>query len=795
MKLLFLSVFILLSINLYSQTDSVVIFKNTIPDNGDLGSSPYFFVKSMSPSEDKFPLIATYVDVNIAGVIAEVVVKQIYVNDGKNTLEAVYIFPGSAQSAVYAMTMQIGKQILVAKIKEKEEAKKDYEKAKSEGKTATLLEQNKPNVFQMSVANILPKDSIIVELKYTELLTSTNGVYEFRYPQVVAPRYSETSEEWQKIAESQLKEGTGNYFVDFAYDVKFDLNININAGMPISDISSSSHKIITKINKNESTVKLDNSEKKVTMKDFVLDYSLRGNEVKSGLLVYETKDENYFTLLVQPPKKAENSQIPPREYVFIVDVSGSMQGYPISVSKTILDTLIGSLRQDDIFNVMVFSYGNSILAPTSLNANSENIEKAKTFLNASYQYGGSTQLLEAMTNALNMKPNQNYSRTFVIITDGEVTCESEAFKLIRDNLHEANLFAIGIGTTINDYIINGLAYSGMGEPFLIESQAKATEVGKKFIEMVENPVFTNIELKYQGLEVYDVEPKAIPDVFSDRPIVIYGKYKNNNSGTITVNGLSGNTNIEQKFNIADAKSDNNTALKYIWARNRIKYLDDYEVYYNELTAEQRKKETTELGLKYGLLTKYTSFIAVDSLARTQANCIDDPKSGLNNGIVEKEEEQQLLNAKSAHGIYYKYTEKIELATSDDFADASNATADIVVEVEEEASPVVEQVFESFQIEEQPSYPGGDVELKNFIATNLIYPELAKENDIQGTVYIRFQITRTGEIGEVLVLRSVDPLLDAEAIRLVKSLPKWAPGHQNGNAVNVWFVIPIKFVLE
>jgi Ca-activated chloride channel family protein len=405
---------------------------------------------------------------------------------------------------------------------------------------------------------------------------------------------------------------------------------------------------------------------------------------------------------------------------------------------------------------------------------------------------------------LDLKPNGNYSRTFIILTDGEVTCESEAFKLVRDNLAEANLFAIGIGSSINDYIIKGLAYSGMGEPYFIESQAEANEVGEKFIKTVSNPVLTNIEIISEDVEIYDIEPKNVPDVFSNRPIIIYGKYKNSNIGNITIKGISGNENYEQKFYLLDNKSEKNIALKYLWARNRIKYLADYEDYYNELTNVEKITEVTEIGLKYGLLTKYTSFIAIDSLVRESQGCIENTESGLEQGLADNE----TFNNTNTGSVRFTIpnvvdtltTYDMELATVDYLSDAAylSQTETFSEEVEvfgTEEEVIIEQVFECFQISEQPAFAGGDVALQQYISENLQYPKDAWENDIQGTVYIRFEVKASGEIGQIQVLRSVDPSLDAEAVRIIKSLPKFSPGKQNGYTVSVWFVIPIKFNLE
>jgi len=625
MKKIYLLVVFFAFINMqaFSQTDSLPKidtvpvtknYKHTVPNNPN-GDSPYFFVKSDNPETDKFPLRATYVDVNIAGVIADIVVKQVYINESPNTLEAIYIFPSSTNAAVYGMNMIIGNRILIAKIEEKKQARIQYEEAKQQGKTATLLEQNRPNVFQMNVANILPGDTITVELKYTELLVPKFGVYEFMYPSVVAPRYSETNEDWVQKAKKQAETGL---------NIDFDINVNINAGMPIQKVESTFHKVKTDLSKqNFANIRLDESEKKLSKSDYILKYSLRGNEVQSGLLLYEHGDENFFLLMMQPPESPKLEQIPPREYIFIVDVSGSMSGFPLDVSKTMLRQLISSLRPTDKFNVQLFETSSKFWHQESVNASKENIDKAINYI-TSTRGGGGTRLGQALDVAFDMKKTADYSRNFIILTDGNISVEKEAFQLIKDKKGEANLFAVGIGGYLNRYCIEGMAYSSMTEPYFISNQQEADSVGKNFLNFIDKPVLTNIETKFDNFDVYDMEPVSIPDVFAERPIIVFGKYKGNPTGNITISGLSGNKPYSQTFDVSKANKDNNQAIRYLWARSRIKYLSDYanyyesgNSYYSQKTAPTAENITkiTNLGLKYNLLTEYTSFIAIDSLIR------------------------------------------------------------------------------------------------------------------------------------------------------------------------------------
>jgi len=578
--------------------------------------SPYFFIQSESADVEQFPLLSTMSDVNIVGVIADVRVTQTYKNDGQTAIEATYVFPGSTRAAVYGMKMTIGERVIEAQIKEKQQARQEYQQAKEEGKTASLLEQERPNVFQMSVANILPGDKIIVELRYTELLIPTDGVYEFVYPTVVGPRYSnqkasaaKDKDKW--VANPYLSEGTPPPYT-------FNINIRIAAGVPIKDMISSSHKTDTRYeDKSSAIIRLDDSEKAGGgNRDFVLKYRLTGGKIESGLLLYSGKDEKFFLLMVQPPKQVKPEVIPPREYIFIVDVSGSMNGFPLQISKTLIENLLSNLNQTDMFNVLLFSGGSTVMANTSVPATSQNIQTAINLI-GSQRGGGGTELLPALTRALNLPQTEGVSRTIVIATDGYVAVEAQVFDLIRSNLNNANMFAFGIGSSVNRFIIEGMAHVGVGEPFVITHPNEAAVKAEKFRQYIQSPVLTDIKLEVKDFETYDTEPISIPDVLPERPVIVFGKWKGEAKGEIHVRGVSGLGPYTQTFKVSDVKpSESNAALRYLWARKRIEILEDY----NSLGANsERQKEILTLGLTYNLLTEYTSFIGVDQVVRRQAN--------------------------------------------------------------------------------------------------------------------------------------------------------------------------------
>ncbi len=576
-------------------------------EGDDRTLSPYFFVQG-ADGTDAMPLVSTSTDVKIAGVIADIKITQIYKNDGKLPLEALYVFPGSTQAAVYGLTMSIGDRKIKAKIKEKEKARAEYNKAVKEGKRVSLLEQSRPNVFQMNLANIMPGDVIKVELSYTELIIPTDGVYEVVCPTVVGPRYSEAAAE-DASAEDKFVE-TPYTSAGEVPTYQFNLRTFISTGIPVQSITCPTHKIKTKYKGlNKAYVSLDASEKNGGNRDFVLQYQLKGKKIESGLMLYEGKNENFFLMMLQPPKRVKPEQIPPREYIFIVDVSGSMRGFPLEVSKKLLRDLVIGLRPTDKFNVLFFAGASGAISDTSLAANEANITWATEQM-SKYRGGGGTRLLPALKNAMKLPRSKALSRTVVIVTDGYVSVEKQAFDLINQNLNNTNFFTFGIGSSVNRYLIEGMASVGQGEPFFVLDHGSAPQHAEKFRKYIESPVLTQIKIDYPGFEAYDIEPLSTPDLFANRPIIVYGKYKGKPSGKVKVTGFSGMNPYSAVVKVEKSMLDSkNSALPYLWARKKIQQMDDYKSVYND---PNYKNVITQLGLDYNLLTQYTSFIAVDS---------------------------------------------------------------------------------------------------------------------------------------------------------------------------------------
>ena len=476
----------------------------------------------------------------------------------------------------------------------------------------------------MSIANVMPGDEIAVDLRYSETIVPTDGVYRFVFPTVVGPRYngapgreSHQPEAW--IAQPTLRAGV-------PAKAAFGMSVEVSAPVPLQELRSPTHRLNVAEAANAASGRVLRRSVEHADRDVVLEYRLAGREIASGALLHEGPEESFFLAMIEPPARVPNADIVPREYVFVLDVSGSMHGFPIETAKSLLRGLVANLRPTDTFNIIPFAGGHSKLAPQSLPATKENVDAALRFINAQ-RGSGSTELLAALRAALAMPSESDRARSFVVITDGYVSIEKEAMDLVRANLGSANVFAFGIGSSVNRHLIEGLARAGRGESFVVLNAGAAAVEADRFRAYIEAPVLTRIRVAFRGFDAYDVDPPQVPDLFAQRPIVLTGKFRGAPAGSIEIDGVTATGAFHRSIDVAAAGAGRRQApaLATLWARSRIATLGDYQKLVNDSAAAH---EITALGLKYGLLTDYTSFIAVDHVVRNptgQQTSVDQPQ--------------------------------------------------------------------------------------------------------------------------------------------------------------------------
>lgn len=334
-------------------------------------------------------------------------------------------------------------------------------------------------------------------------------------------------------------------------------------------------------------------------------------------MIDEWNGEKFFLLTVQPPARVTPALVPPRDYVFVMDVSGSMWGFPLDVSTRLLEELLVSLHEADTFNVQLFSGSSRMLFDGPVAATPENIAAALALFEAGRKYGdygGATELLPALERVLSLPARPGVSRSIVVVTDGYVDVEAEAYALVRARLGEANLFAFGIGAAVNRELIERLARAGRSEPAVVDGKDRAAAAAAKFRRMIEAPVLTHVRTAFEGFSTGELIPAAQPDVLAQRPVMMVGKWHGAATGKVRLSGLTGAGAWNAEIDVADAvRLDGSGALAHLWARERLTGLEDLHAIRFE--ADRQKAEIVRLGLKYNLLTRFTSFVAVDTTPR------------------------------------------------------------------------------------------------------------------------------------------------------------------------------------
>lgn len=576
-------------------------------------SAPYFQTlgKNDESSRESLPLKSSAANVSIEGTIARVHLTQRYTNIGSIPLEAIYVFPASTRAAVHGMTLTTGGRVIAARVKESATAKAEYVTAKAEQKTAALLEEKRPNVFQMSVANLLPGDDIDVEIEWTETIPAVDSTYEFVFPTVVGPRYTGGSsaakgETW--TANPHLDSNTKN-------PCTFKLDVTLNTTLPLAEVTCPSHPVAVNFRaKDRAMVKIDSKPgEEAANRDFILRWKLGNNQVDAGLMLHRGKSTHHFLLQVAPPPRVSLEQIPPRDYILVLDVSGSMAGFPLDTAKDLLKKLVNGLRSDDTFNVVRFASDSGTLSESPLVANPTNVALALQFIDSQTSRGG-TELEAALRSALALPGGENRSRSILLVTDGFVSADVETADLVRSNIGKANLFTFGIGSSVNRELLESVARAGGGEPVVVTTAAEVATAAKSFLELVSNPVLAKVQITAEGVTLGGLEPDPHPDVFAARPLIVTGTWTGEPQGRIIVRGIGGNgTPFEKSIDLAETAKANgldHPALPILWARERVRHL---------AAGAERNAETireiTSLGLSYSLLTPYTSFLAVDETPR------------------------------------------------------------------------------------------------------------------------------------------------------------------------------------
>ncbi|GEM_PF-428407 len=566
------------------------------------------------------PLTHTEVNAEISGMIAYVEVQQTFHNPYNERIEAVYVFPLPNMAAVNEMIMKVGDRLIYSEVHERDKAQQIYIEAREAGQHASLLEQERPNIFTQSVANIMPGEDIVIVIRYVQDLPYKDGQYEFVFPTVVGPRYIPGEA-------IDIQSGTGwspdtsavpdasritPPVIPPTFRSGHDINItlNINGGLPIQSYTVPTHMTYDeRISKTHVRITLASNDR-IPNKDFIVRYTVNDSKPNAAFISYKEENaaDGYFMLMLQPQLKIKTRDIRPKEMIFVVDCSGSMSGEPMAKAKAAMRRAINNLNPNDTFQIIKFSDAANGFAPAPVANTAQNIMNARRFINEMHGTGG-TQMIEGIKAALDYPHDENRLRIVLFMTDGYIGDERQIFAAIKKKIGDTRLFSFGVGSSVNRYLLDNMAKTGRGDVFYCTLNEETKPQINRFYDRVRNPVLTDIAIQWNGLKVYDTIPKYIPDLFSSTPLQICGRYSKPGNTTITITGMAGTTPFVKKMHITlPKKAPENKVISLLWARKRIAEI--MSSMYSE-GSDKEKSEIISLAKTYHLMSKYTSMVAVE----------------------------------------------------------------------------------------------------------------------------------------------------------------------------------------
>lgn len=536
------------------------------------------------------------VDLRVTGVILRAHVTQTFVNPTKRCVEGIYVFPLPENSAVDTLRMMIGTRVIEGEIHEREEAKAIYEEAKTEGRKASLVEQQRPNMFTTSVASVLPGETVKIEIEYQQVVRYDNGRFSLRFPTVVAPRYNPASTTTGTADADGATVRTGG-------DNHVKIHVSIDAGLPIVAVGASSDMLkTTPVYGGPVEVTLAD-EQVPADHDFVLEWHPQiGGMPQSTVFTETVNGETYALFMVIPPVESVTPVRVPRETIFIIDSSGSMAGTSMEQAKQALRLALDSLQPSDTFNIVDFDSSARRLFPESRPADAAAIDAARTFVGGIEADGG-TEMMSALQSAFETPESQGRVRQVIFMTDGQVGNERELFDFITAHLGNSRLFTVGIGSAPNSHFMSGAARMGRGTFTYIADVNEVQDRMNRLFLKLENPVLTDVALSLPaGAEAW---PSKVPDLYAGEPLVITAKLPQ--SGRVSLQGKIGSTAWSDHVDVKSQQGDG--GISKLWTRHKIEALMDS---LSEGADEDVvKHDVIDLALANHLVSQYTSLVAVD----------------------------------------------------------------------------------------------------------------------------------------------------------------------------------------
>lgn len=570
------------------------------------------------------PLAHTEVDATVTGFVAAVDVRQTFENPFDTKIEAIYRFPLPQNAAVHEFVMQIGERRIRGLIREREEAERTYLHARAQGFTASLLTQERPNVFTQAVANIEPGKSIDVDIRYLHTIGQLDGWFEFRFPMVVAPRYNPPGSTDGIAAVERGGTGSTLQATEVEYLAPHErsghdigLRVRLETGLEPEEIHSPSHAVrIEAVGEGTAVAALRESDS-IPNRDFVLRWRLGGDEVRATMLTSHRGDDGYFAMLVLPPTDLGSLPRRPIELTFVLDRSGSMSGDSISVARRAIRRCLGELTERDTFNLVSFSTSADRFEGEAVAADERNLARALRWLDRVEADGG-TEMIQAVKAAFPKRaPDSERVRCVAFLTDGHVGNEAEVLELLSERLHGARVFSFAVGSASNQFLAERMARLGQGAVAFLGQGDDPDDVMRLFLSRVTRPALEDVSIDWGGAAVSEVFPAEMPDLYAGRPVVVTGRY----TGSMADVALSGSVAGEARRVPLDAHVDNSAhpGIPTVWARRKVASVVDAALVSGATDTASFRRQVQELALEHGLLSDFTAFVAVDSSRPTEGD--------------------------------------------------------------------------------------------------------------------------------------------------------------------------------
>jgi Ca-activated chloride channel family protein len=555
------------------------------------------------------PLEHTDVKADVSGFVARVTVTQRFGNPFSEPIEAIYTFPLSERGAVDAMTMRTGEREIRGEIHTREEARKIYDEAKRAGKLTSLLDQERPNIFTQSLANVMPGAKVEIVISYVEPLQFANGTFEFAFPTVVGPRFIPPTgvPDADRVSPPVTPEGTRA-----GHDIA--IAVDVDAGVPILGVESKLHAIdVERPDATHARVRL-RSANEIPNRDFVLRYAVAGDEVQSGYLAHKAPGgDGYVTFVLLPPKRVTAETAAPKEMIFVIDRSGSQSGLPLAKAKETMHWILDHMNPHDTFQVVDFGSTANVLFPKPERASGDMKRRARAYIDALEANGG-TMMADAVQKVCAMPADDHRLRVVTFMTDGYVGNDYEVLGLVKQLRGTSRWFPFGTGNGVNRFLIDGMARLGGGEADYVLLNEDGEKVARTFYEKIASPVLTDVQVDFEGLDVVDVFPREQSDVWAERPLVVHARYRQPGRGRVLLRGFQQGRPYEQALAVTlpDVEPAHD-AIASMWARAKVEALsnEDLQALQTGNFPDVLKRQIVDVALAHRLVTSFTSFVAVE----------------------------------------------------------------------------------------------------------------------------------------------------------------------------------------